>query len=112
MFDPFNDFQTAGYLRNVEGRKDPERIKKQEHFFFDTRREDALGQLKHGSASAPACVRSSGCTQPRTNRGPSSDMRIRTGPASPSFEDPHCPPPFLTDSRAYPTSSCRPSLPS
>ena len=27
MFDPFEDFQTAGYLRNVEGLKDLEKLK-------------------------------------------------------------------------------------
>ncbi|MFE8645289.1 Fic family protein [Sphingomonas sp. NCPPB 2930] len=46
MFDPFNDFQTAGYLRNVEGLKDPQRIKFEENFFFETRLEDALSQLR------------------------------------------------------------------
>lgn len=46
MFDPFNDFQTAGYLRNVEGLKDPRRIKFEENFFFETRLEDALSQLR------------------------------------------------------------------
>lgn len=46
MFDPFNDFQTAGYLRNVERSKDPERIKTEENFFFEARLEDALAQLR------------------------------------------------------------------
>lgn len=47
MFDPFNDFETAGYLRNVEGLKDPEQIRRQEHFFFEVNLEEALNYL-HG----------------------------------------------------------------
>ena len=42
MFDPFLDFQSAGYLRNVEGLKDPQRIKRLEHFFFESNLEEAV----------------------------------------------------------------------
>ncbi len=34
MFDPFGDFNTAGYLRNELCLKDSDRIKEQEHLFF------------------------------------------------------------------------------
>ncbi len=33
-FDPFNDFETRGYLQNVFGEKDPEIIKHLEHSAF------------------------------------------------------------------------------
>ena len=33
-FDPFNDFETCGYLRNVFGEKDPDIIKHLEHSSF------------------------------------------------------------------------------
>jgi len=42
VFDPFLDFQSAGYLRNVEGLKDPQRIKRLEHFFFESNLEEAV----------------------------------------------------------------------
>ncbi|QPS08606.1 Fic family protein [Delftia acidovorans] len=42
MFDPFGDFQNAGYLRNIEGLKDPQEIKVQEHLFFEANLEEAL----------------------------------------------------------------------
>ncbi|WP_432413570.1 hypothetical protein [Pantoea allii] len=34
MFDPFGDFETAGYLRNVERIKDIDILKRQEHIFL------------------------------------------------------------------------------
>ncbi len=34
MFDPFGDFQTAGYLRNVLALKDPKEIAAAQHNFF------------------------------------------------------------------------------
>lgn len=46
MFDPFLDFQTAGYLRNFEGLKDLDEVKRLEHFFFETNLEEALEFLK------------------------------------------------------------------
>lgn len=33
-FDPFGDFETCGYLRNVFGEKDPDIIKHLEHSAF------------------------------------------------------------------------------
>lgn len=42
MFDPFGDFESAGYLRNVERLKDPEEVKVQEHLFFEANVERAL----------------------------------------------------------------------
>ena len=46
MFDPFEDFQTAGYLRNVEGLKDLEKLKVLEHVFFEANLEEALHSLR------------------------------------------------------------------
>ena len=46
MFDPFEDFQTAGYLRNVEALKDLDKVKVQEHVFFEANLEDALTFLR------------------------------------------------------------------
>lgn len=34
IFDPFGDYETLGYLRNVDGLKDREIIKIQEHLFL------------------------------------------------------------------------------
>ncbi|MDI9689719.1 Fic family protein [Burkholderia cenocepacia] len=45
MFDPFGDFESAGYLRNIEQLKDPEEIKIQEHLFFEANIEKALSYL-------------------------------------------------------------------
>jgi cell filamentation protein len=42
MFDPFNDFATAGYLRNVRGDKAEEDIKSFEHNLFRANMPDAL----------------------------------------------------------------------
>lgn len=47
MFDPFSDFETAGYLRNFEGLKDPDEIKVQEHAFFEANLEEALDRLSN-----------------------------------------------------------------
>jgi cell filamentation protein len=44
-FDPFGDFETQGYLRNVAGEKDPEIIRRLEHSSFSTGIDDALAQL-------------------------------------------------------------------
>ena len=46
MFDPFNDFQTAGYLRNFEALKDPLKISRVEHNSFKAQLEKALHQLR------------------------------------------------------------------
>lgn len=45
MFDPFKDFVTAGYLRNVYGEKDPEIIREMEHELFRAGIDDALAML-------------------------------------------------------------------
>ena len=45
-FDPFGDFETRGYLRNVAGEKDPERVKRLEHEAFRARVEEALAALR------------------------------------------------------------------
>jgi cell filamentation protein len=44
-FDPFGDFETHGYLRNNEGLKDREIIKRQEHLYFVANVETALEYL-------------------------------------------------------------------
>lgn len=46
MFDPFGDFESAGYLRNVERLKDPVEVKLQEHLFFEANLEQALDYLR------------------------------------------------------------------
>lgn len=45
-FDPFGDFHTAGYLRNIEAEKDIARVKIQEKLFFEVHLEDALDYLQ------------------------------------------------------------------
>lgn len=44
-FDPFGDFETAGYLRNLQGLKDPAEVKESEHFTFELSIEEALSYL-------------------------------------------------------------------
>jgi cell filamentation protein len=45
VFDPFGDFESAGYLRNVERLKDADEIKLQEHLFFEANIEQAMDYL-------------------------------------------------------------------
>lgn len=45
IFDPFGDFETRGYLRNVFGDKDPETVKRQEHQAFRLRVGEAFNAL-------------------------------------------------------------------
>lgn len=45
MFDPFGDFESAGYLRNVLGEKDSRIIKRMEHDLFDANVERAVEYL-------------------------------------------------------------------
>ncbi|MFK2893719.1 Fic family protein [Dyella flagellata] len=45
MFDPFGDYKTQGYLRNIEGLKDDDDLKVQEHAFFEANVERALTYL-------------------------------------------------------------------
>lgn len=44
-FDPFDDFATRGYLRNVAGQKDPDIIKRLEHNSFLTGIDEAFDSL-------------------------------------------------------------------
>lgn len=44
-FDPFGDFETAGYLRNLQGLKDPVEVKESEHFIFELSIEEAFSYL-------------------------------------------------------------------
>lgn len=44
-FDPFGDFETAGYLQNALQLKDPVDVKESEHLSFELSMEDALGYL-------------------------------------------------------------------
>ena len=44
-FDPFGDFDTAGYLQNLLQLKDPIEVKKLEHISFEASLEDALACL-------------------------------------------------------------------
>jgi cell filamentation protein len=46
VFDPFGDFRTAGYLRNIEALKDLEMVKVQEHVFFEANLEEAMTFLR------------------------------------------------------------------
>jgi cell filamentation protein len=45
IFDPFGDFDTAGYLQNTLQLKEPDEIKKSEHLSFELSIEDALSYL-------------------------------------------------------------------
>ncbi|HUD32889.1 Fic family protein [Variovorax sp. PvP013] len=45
-FDPFGDFDTAGYLRNIEHEKDMDLVKAQEKVFFEAHLEEALCFLR------------------------------------------------------------------
>lgn len=50
-FDPFDDFHTAGYLRNIEAERDLEVVKAQEKVFFEAHLDEALAFL--GEARGP-----------------------------------------------------------
>lgn len=45
-FDPFGDFSTAGYLRNIESEQDLDLVKAQEKVFFEAHLEEALTYLR------------------------------------------------------------------
>lgn len=45
IFDPFGDFNTAGYLQNTLQLKEPDEIKRSEHLSFELSIEDALSYL-------------------------------------------------------------------
>jgi hypothetical protein len=56
-FDPFGDFATKGYLRNVEKEKDLDIVKRLEHASFTTGLDEAftaLGKSKQLSIDAPS----------------------------------------------------------
>ena len=44
-FDPFGDFDSRGYLRNLEQEKDLDIVRRLEHVSFTTGLDDALKQL-------------------------------------------------------------------
>lgn len=44
-FDPFGDFETAGYLQNLQGLKDPAEVKASEHFAFELSIDEAFSYL-------------------------------------------------------------------
>lgn len=49
-FDPFGDFETRGYLQNLEGEKDPVIVRRLEHFSFTSGLDEAfvhLAKKKH-----------------------------------------------------------------
>lgn len=46
MFDPFGDFETHGYLQNIDCIKDLAIVKRQEHVFFESNIERALRYLR------------------------------------------------------------------
>ncbi|MEN5300596.1 Fic family protein [Pseudomonas sp. TWI628] len=46
-FDPFGDFETAGYLQNALQLKDPIEVKESEHLSFEASIEDALAFLQN-----------------------------------------------------------------
>ena len=47
MFDPFNDFDSAGYLRNFDGEKDLTIVKVVEHELFRANLPEAVDYLAH-----------------------------------------------------------------
>ena len=47
-FDPFGDFESRGYLRNIAGEKDLERVKHLEHHVFRLNVGNALAALRTG----------------------------------------------------------------
>lgn len=42
MFDPFKDFETAGYLRNKFAEKDPQIVQELEHQMFRASLDEAI----------------------------------------------------------------------
>jgi hypothetical protein len=64
-FDPFGDFDTAGYLRNSLQLKDPTEVKESEHLSFELSIEDALSYLAQKSQSTTGpCSRSTKSCSP------------------------------------------------
>ena len=55
IFDPFGDFETAGYLQNSLKLKDPLEVKESEHLSFEASIEDErLSRAGHGRADRTA----------------------------------------------------------
>jgi cell filamentation protein len=46
-FDPFGDYETRGYLRNFDGEKDLDAVRRLEHTAFETGLEDAIRYLQN-----------------------------------------------------------------
>ncbi len=44
-FDPFGDYETRGYLRNIAGEKDPDIVRRLEHNSFMTGVDEAFERL-------------------------------------------------------------------
>lgn len=55
-FDPFGDFETAGYLQNALQLKDSIEVKESEHLAFEASIEDALAFLKNERSIGYAAV--------------------------------------------------------
>lgn len=55
-FDPFGDFETAGYLQNALQLKDPIEVKESEHLSFEASIEDALAFLENERSIGYAAV--------------------------------------------------------
>jgi cell filamentation protein len=49
-FDPFGDFETRGYLRNIEGEKNPDIVRRLEHMSFTTGLDDAFRKLSQNTS--------------------------------------------------------------
>ena len=45
-FDPFGDFETRGYLRNLAQEKEPAIVRRLEHASFATGIDDAFGRFE------------------------------------------------------------------
>ena len=50
MFDPFRDFETAGYLRNKFVEKDPQIVQELEHQMFRASLDEAIAHLSMAGA--------------------------------------------------------------
>jgi cell filamentation protein len=48
-FDPFGDFEARGYLRNIEGEKDPDIVRRLEHLSFTTGLDEAFQKLSRNT---------------------------------------------------------------
>jgi cell filamentation protein len=71
IFDPFGDFATRGYLRNLAKAKDPEIVRRLQHNSFMTGLDEALAKLRRRSdlAMATSLAHTKSCSR-RYSRGP------------------------------------------